>query len=189
MKKLLMFLCTLTLVFGIVGVAGAISYPDTYDAGGILMSGSLFGSDDSVTWTFDITDEDSGFFNPVTQDVTSAQISLSLEDHTGCFDFWEFANLDVGDNSFNWEVNTGDISFTIASLMTLSESGTVDATLTATLGDFYFNSATLTAIGTEPGSTIDDAAAPVPEPSTIMLMGTGILGLVAYGRKRYHKQA
>jgi hypothetical protein len=73
--------------------------------------------------------------------------------------------------------------------MTLSQTGMVDATLTASLGDFYFNIATLTAIGTEPGSTIDDAAAPVPEPSTMLLMGTGILGLVAYGRKRFNQKA
>ncbi len=179
------------LVFGMVGTASAISYTytDDYDAGHLLMKGRLLGYDDSVSWKFNIADKDSGFFNPTKQDVTSAQISLSLQDDTGCFDFWEFANLGVGDNSFNWEVNTGDVSFTIASLMTLSDSGTVEATLTATLGDFYFRHATLTAQGTDPGSDIDTSAVPVPEPSTMLLMGTGILGLVAYGRKRFNLKA
>ncbi|MEA3241376.1 MAG: PEP-CTERM sorting domain-containing protein, partial [Pseudomonadota bacterium] len=32
-----------------------------------------------------------------------------------------------------------------------------------------------------------DAAAPVPEPSTILLMGIGLLGLVGYSRKRSKK--
>ncbi|WDN89653.1 hypothetical protein BuS5_02621 [Desulfosarcina sp. BuS5] len=179
MKKFLMFLCAMMLVFGMVGTASAISYTDTYDAGHLYMRGSLWGYNDSVSWTFDITDDG---FNPVTQDVTSASVELNLQDDSG-WDFWEWAALDVGTNSFSWEVDTGDVSFTITSLMTLSNTGTVDATLTATFGDFYFNSATLTAEGTEPG------VAPVPEPSTILLMGVGLLGLVGYSRKRFSKKS
>lgn len=34
-----------------------------------------------------------------------------------------------------------------------------------------------------------NAAAPVPEPSTILLMSTGLLGLVAYNRKRFSKKS
>ncbi len=173
----------MTLVFGMVGTASAIPYTDTYDAGHIYMRGSLFGSDDSVSWTFDITDNG---FNPNTQDVISASVGLNLSDD-GC-DFFEFARLNVGDNRFYWEVDNGNISFAITSLMSLSDTGKVAATLTARWGDFYFNSATLSAIGTKPDPSGGDVPAPVPEPSTILLMGTGILGLVAYGRKRYHKK-
>ena len=31
--------------------------------------------------------------------------------------------------------------------------------------------------------------APVPEPSTILLMGTGLLGIIGFGRKRFNKKA
>ena len=177
-----MFLCALTMVLGIWGVAGAISITDPYNAGGILMRGWAH---DSETWTHDINGDNG--FTVGTHEVTSAAITLWLEDDGGCWDFWEVAKLNVGDNRFWWEVNSGEISFNISSLISLTTTGMITATLTAKLGDFIFNTATLTAEAEamEPGG----ATAPVPEPSTILLMGTGILGLVAYGRKRYHKQA
>ena len=181
MKKILMFLCAVTLVFGMIGTASAIPYTDTYDAGHLYMTSHLLlQPDDSVSWTFDITNDG---FNPVTQDVTSASISLNFTDDGGRFDFGETADLDVGNNYFYWGVDTGDVSFTITSLMTLSDSGTIDCTLTAEAGDFYFNSAILSAEGTEPSS------APVPEPSTILLMGAGLLGLAGYNRKRLNKKS
>ncbi len=176
-----MFLCAVMLGFGMVGTASAIPYTDTYDADNYYMDPR--GGNSSVSWTFDITDDG---FNPVIQDVTSASVALNFQDDGG-WDFWEFAKLDVGTNSFRWEVNTGDVSFAITSLMTLSDTGMVDATLTARWGDFYFNSATLTAEGTDPG------ASPVPEhtpePGTLLLMGTGLLGLVGYSRKRFSKKS
>jgi hypothetical protein len=37
--------------------------------------------------------------------------------------------------------------------------------------------------------TLNTAPSPVPEPSTVMLVGTGLLGMIAFGRKRFNKKA
>jgi hypothetical protein len=177
MKKLLVFSCLTVFIFGIVGTAGALVYSDVYDPNDDLFLQCW----DSREWQFDIRDDG---FNPDKQDVLSAEVTLSLYDDKDSWGWWpEYAILQEGTNFFVWEVNTGDIAFTVGSLMTLSDSGTVDCRLTALFGDFYLDSASLSAEAT------DGPIAPVPEPSIMLLLGCGFVCVAGFGWKRFSKKS
>ena len=81
-------------------------------------------------------------------------------------------DLTMGTNSFDvaWQNN-------FSATLDLYSNGIIQLKISATDGDFYFDKSTLTVHG-------DNGTAPVPEPATMLLFGTGLAGLAAVARRR-----
>jgi len=176
MKRWFLALSLLAFLLGVCSPTWALTDTWINPNGDVKMRGSLFGPDDSVTWIHSLLEEG---YDPESQEITSATVNLYLQDDSGCFDFWEFAHLDVGANAFFWEVNSGGVSFQLASLMTLSDTGKITSTLTACIGDFYFKQSILNADATPTNS------ASIPDPAPVFLLATaGLVGFVGTRKER-----
>ncbi len=76
------------------------------------------------------------------------------------------------------EISFDDIvtGFSLSGIVQLTSSGLLDVTIFQRQGDFYFGSSTLTVVGR------------VPEPSAVLLLGAGLVGLGFAARKRKASQ-
>ncbi len=176
MKKLLIFLCAVTFVFGMIGSASAdpMTWLDIRDFNPDVYIG-WFGSE---TYTHDISDGVDGYKGLSMggdDSLTSYSLWVTMHDDGGRRDWWEIAYIDqpgiIGDGFYDFDYSSNTFGCSLAGLISLSTNGQIEVSIDSWFGDFYLDSSFLVAHG-DNGGTV-----PVPEPATMFLMGIGLLAI------------
>ena len=211
LPKILVFLCTMSLFFGVAGIATATPYDfkmgpassiDTSATAdpGLVMWAEVYGfggyefslnEDESETFLFArvgthenwINDDDldpgdiTAYVDFANPDVTEA-IHGETVGFAGFLHFFQGWNLIWDDaHTINFP---GEGEFTLD----LSDASFVSGFWfgpDGLCGDAYMDVyATV---------TLDKAPNPVPEPATMLLLGSGLIGLATFGRKKFFKKS
>jgi hypothetical protein len=164
-----------------VSGAGATTYTWTDY---ISFDPEYIGHWDSFSYTHDLTDN-ADPFNPGDDWLSDYYLEIALHDDGGNRDYFEVAYIyqpgqDLLDGFYDFSYNNNTFGWTLTGLAFLNEFGTLDVSITSLWGDFYLDYSNLVATGS------DNALTPIPnpEPSTFLLLGSGLVGLAWYGRKR-----
>lgn len=192
MKKFLMLLCAVMLVFFVTSSSYAVLYTDTVDVGSLYgadSDGRIWQGDDApmyYKWDFTTPSE----FEVPYDIVNSAMVDVEVGwvDTFGNDYFFAYSNPFV---FTELDQNTATYDLDIASLFVSWDSGDIlhCGLLISELlvdgdtwnGDIILGDSTFRL-------DYDNGTAPVPEPSTILLLGAGLLGLAGYNRKRFNKK-
>lgn len=177
MKKLLILAGCFLMVFGMVSFANALPFSDVITGSWSFISGT------AEDWTFDL-DTDALVVGDIGPEDTilpiSDPITLTLKiTFTDDGDrYLEDANIYIDSILVgNFEIDPGTLTFTADIYAAIVDDHQLVVSIERTGGDFGVTGLELL------GSYTDNSPAAVPEPTTLILLGSGLFGLVGLRRK------